>query len=411
MNLYTRGPRSTGSGHSKTPRVLAWLLPLFAAGLVLTLVSGAAAAPTAVPLATSGSFAVLAGSGITNTGPTTLNGDVGTFPTTSETGTGSMTVTGTNHAGDTTMQGAKNDLVTAYNTAAGEGPTSPIGPGSPIVDLGGQTLLPGVYNSASSIGLTGALTLNAQGDPDAVFVFQAGSTLTTASASQINLINGAQACNVFWQIGSSAGLGTGSTFRRLDSRPDRHHRHDRRDDQRARPRTKRCCHPRHGHDHSSVLHHTDNHRTTTTTDHDDHHNAAATATATTTAPTVKASNRQEGSDWDRRGTEATHPHELLGAHRSHRESGESQGRARQGRTRQGRDREARRPRRRRQSQSPCSQSGRSDIPGRATHSTDGGPQQALAATAAAAKATALTKAAARETAATKLARKRAIATT
>jgi len=124
------------------------------------------------------------------------------------TGTGSVTVTGTNHAGDAVTQGAKTDLVTAYNTAAGEGPTSPI-----AADLGGQTLTPGVYNSGSSIGLTGALTLNAGGDPNAVFVFQAGSTLTTASASQINLINGAQSCNIFWQIGSSATLGTGSTFR------------------------------------------------------------------------------------------------------------------------------------------------------------------------------------------------------
>ena len=115
-------------------------------------------------------------------------------------------------------QQAKTDLVTAYNTAAGEGPTNPI-----AADLGGQTLLPGVYNSASSIGLTGALTLNAQGDPNAVFVFQAGSTLTTASGSEVNLINGAQACNVFWQVGSSATLGTGSTLHRHDPRPDQHH--------------------------------------------------------------------------------------------------------------------------------------------------------------------------------------------
>jgi hypothetical protein len=98
--------------------------------------------------------------------------------------------------------------VTAYTTAAGEGPTTAI-----AADLAGQTLAPGVYNSASSIGLSGALTLNGGGNPNAIFVFQAVSTLTTGSASQINLINGAQSCNVFWQVGSSATLGTGSTFR------------------------------------------------------------------------------------------------------------------------------------------------------------------------------------------------------
>ncbi len=166
------------------------------------------AAPVAVGLGTATSFAVLAGSGITNTGPTTINGDLGTYPTTSITGAGSLTVTGTNHGGDAVTQGAKTDLVTAYNTAAGEGPTSPI-----VADLGGQTLTPGIYNSGSSIGLTGALTLNGGGDPNAVFVFQAGSTLTSASASHVNLTNGAQSCNVFWQVGSSATLGTASSFR------------------------------------------------------------------------------------------------------------------------------------------------------------------------------------------------------
>jgi type VI secretion system secreted protein VgrG len=172
------------------------------------LVGGAAAAATAVPLGTADSFGILAGSGITNTGPTTVNGDVGTYPTTSITGAASLTVTGTNHGGDAVTQGAKTDLVTAYNSAAGEGPASPI-----VADLGGQTLPAGVYNSASSIGLTGALTLDGGGNPNAVFVFQAGSTLITASASNVTLINGAQSCNVYWQVGSSATLGTGSTFR------------------------------------------------------------------------------------------------------------------------------------------------------------------------------------------------------
>jgi len=178
-------------------------------GVAVVAPSGVAdAAQAPVGLGTAGSFAVLAGAGVTNTGPTTINGDLGTFPTTSISGAASMTITGTNHGGDAVTQGAKTDLVTAYNTAAGEGPTTAV-----PADLGGQTLTPGIYNSASSLGLTGALTLNGGGNPNALFVFQAGSTLTTASASSVVLTNGAQACNVFWQVGSSATLGTGSSFR------------------------------------------------------------------------------------------------------------------------------------------------------------------------------------------------------
>ena len=207
MKLFRYGPRPTGSGSVGTPAVWSFSVALFLVGSLLTLVGGAAAAATPVPLGTTGSFVVLAGAGITNTGPTTLNGDIGTYPTTSETGVGSLTITGTDHNGDAVTQQAKSDLVTAYKTAAGEGPTSPIS-----ADLGGQTLTPGVYNSASSLGLTGDLTLNGGGDPNALFLFQAGSTLTTASASSITLENGAQACNVFWQVGSSATLGTGSSF-------------------------------------------------------------------------------------------------------------------------------------------------------------------------------------------------------
>ncbi len=183
------------------------LVAVVATAMLLTLVGGAAAAAQGVPLGTAKQFAVLAGAGITNTGPTTVTGDLGTYPTTTMTGTGSLTINGTNHAGDAVTQQAKTDLVTAYNTAAGEGPPSPI-----TADLGGQNLSPGVYNSASSIGLTGTLTLNAHGKSNATFVFQAGSTLTTASSSSVKLVNGAQACNVFWQVGSSATLGTGSTF-------------------------------------------------------------------------------------------------------------------------------------------------------------------------------------------------------
>ncbi|MEO6713350.1 MAG: ice-binding family protein [Mycobacteriales bacterium] len=177
-------------------------------GAVLFAFSAPALAATVVPLGTAESFAVLAGTGITNTGPTTINGDIGSFPTPTITGVASITLTGANHGGDAVTQGAQGDLVTAYNNAAGQGPSIAV-----AADLGGQTLVAGVYNSASSLGLTGDVILNAAGDPNAVFIFQAGSTLTTASSSRVVLSNGAQACNVFWQIGSSATLGTASTMR------------------------------------------------------------------------------------------------------------------------------------------------------------------------------------------------------
>ena len=190
-------------------RARSWSLPavvLGAAVAVLLLPSAASAAQAPVGLGTADAFAVLAGSGITNTGPTTVTGDVGTFPTPSETGFGSMTIIGTNHAGDAVTQQAKNDLLTAYTDAAGRNPAT-----STTVELGGLTLLPGVYTSPT-FGLTGTLTLDAQGDPAAQFIFQAGSTLVTASNSHVSLINGAQGCNVVWQLGSSATFGTGTQF-------------------------------------------------------------------------------------------------------------------------------------------------------------------------------------------------------
>jgi hypothetical protein len=150
----------------------------------------------------------VAGSGVTNTGPTVLTGDIGSFPTLAITGLSTLALSGINQAGGAVSQQAKNDLVTAYDNVAARPATQTI-----VADLGGRTLAPGVYRSPSSIGLTGTLTLDGQGDPGAVFVLQAGSTLTTASASQVQLVNGARSCNVFWQVGSSATLGTGSTFR------------------------------------------------------------------------------------------------------------------------------------------------------------------------------------------------------
>ena len=164
------------------------------------------AAVATIGLGTAASFAVLAGAGITNTGPSTVNGDIGTFPTPSETGFGTLTLNGTDHAADAVTQQAKNDLTTAYNQAAGSGPATAV-----ATELGGTTLTPGVYNSPT-LAITGTLTLDTLGDPSAVFVFQASSTLITATASSVIVLNGGTACNVFWQVGSSATLGTGSTL-------------------------------------------------------------------------------------------------------------------------------------------------------------------------------------------------------
>ena len=167
-----------------------------------TTVSGAAEAP--VGLGGASTFGVLGAAGITNTGATTIYGDVGTFPTPSETGFGTVTLHGANNAGNPVTQQAKNDLTTAYNTAAGATPFNSV-----ATELGGSTLDPGVYRSGT-LGITGTLTLDTHGNPAAVFIFQASSTLITASASNMVFLNGASSCNVYWQVGSSATLGSTS---------------------------------------------------------------------------------------------------------------------------------------------------------------------------------------------------------
>jgi hypothetical protein len=179
--------------------------------LVVLLVTGSGASTAqaqSVPLGTAASFAVLAGSTVTNTGPSVISGDLGVSPGSAVTGFPPGTVTeGTIHAADGVATQAQADLTTAYNNAAGRPSTATIS-----ADLAGSTLTPGVYTSATSLGLSGDLTLNAEGDPNAVFVFQAGSTLTVGSGSRVLLIGGAQACNVFWQVGSSATVGSASVF-------------------------------------------------------------------------------------------------------------------------------------------------------------------------------------------------------
>jgi hypothetical protein len=170
-----------------------------------------------VDLGTANNFTVLAGSAITSTGPSVINaGDVGLTPGSSITGfpPGTITPPFTMHVDDAVALQAQNDLTTAYKAAAGLARTATL----TGLDLGGMTLTPGIYFFASSAQLTGTLTLNNEGNPDAVFVFQIGSTLTTASGSKIVTINDGPipdltpGISVFWQIGSSATLGTGTDF-------------------------------------------------------------------------------------------------------------------------------------------------------------------------------------------------------
>ncbi len=184
----------------------------FRVGLILLgslstlLFASSALGATSVGLGKAASFSVLGGSTITNTGNTTMFGDLGLAPGSSV--TGGPVVLGEEHIDDAVANEAKSALTTAATTAANEASS-----GSAGEELAGQAFLPGVYTASASLLLSsGSVTLNAQGDPNAVFIFQIGSTLTTGSHTSVSLINGAQACNVFWQVGSSATLGTGTHF-------------------------------------------------------------------------------------------------------------------------------------------------------------------------------------------------------
>ena len=159
-------------------------------------------------LGSAGSFAVLGNTTVTSTGNTILNGNLGVSPGTAITGFPPGIVNGTTDTADLTAQQAQTDATTAYVTFSGETFTESL----TGQDLGGLTLYAGIYNFSSSAQLTGILTLDAQGDPNAMFVIQIGSTLTTASGATVELINDAQADDVYWEVGSSATLGTGTSL-------------------------------------------------------------------------------------------------------------------------------------------------------------------------------------------------------
>jgi len=184
-------------------RTTAWLFLSFSA-------LSAYAAAINVNLGTADAFAVLAGSTVTNTGPTVVFGNLGVSAGSAITGFPPGIINGAMHDNDAVAGLAQNDLTTAYNFAANETSTQDL----TGQDLGGLTLLPGVYTFSSMAQLTGTLTLNNLGNPNAVFVFQIGSTLTTASNSSVVFINsgGDAGDSVFWQVGSSAALGTTTSF-------------------------------------------------------------------------------------------------------------------------------------------------------------------------------------------------------
>lgn len=170
-----------------------------------------AAGPGSVDLRSAAGFAILAGAGVTNTGATIITGDMGTTPTGTVTGFPPGIINGTIHAADPIAAQAKLDLTTAYNDAQGRSLNAISLPG----DLGGLTLAPGLYVNSSSTGISGSghLTLDAQGNQNATWIFKMGSTLTTGTGSQIILAGGASAANIFWAVGSSATLGVTSTFK------------------------------------------------------------------------------------------------------------------------------------------------------------------------------------------------------
>jgi hypothetical protein len=198
--------REQSGSVNRTKSISAFLLG--AAVLCLTANLGAAEKP--VYLGSAATFAVLGASTVTSTGPSVINGNLGVWPGTAYVaGTPPAKVNGTIHTGDVVAHHAQASLAIAYKDAAGR-TTNPI---KVAGDLGGQTLAPGLYKSTSTLAITGDLALDARGNPNAVFIFQIKSGLTVATGGRVVLMGGAKASNVFWQVGSSATLGTGSAFK------------------------------------------------------------------------------------------------------------------------------------------------------------------------------------------------------
>lgn len=204
----------TSESGNQSKRVSAFLLGAafvlcFAAASPMTAQIAVADQPT-VFLGSAATFVVLGGETVTNTGPSVITGDLGVWPGTAYVpGTPPATVIGSIHAGDIVAQHAQASLTIAYNNAAGR----KLGVVGVAGDLGGRTLTPGLYKSTSTMAITGDLTLDATGHPNSIFIFQVASKLTVGTGSRVVLTGGAKASNVFWQVGSSATLGTFSAFK------------------------------------------------------------------------------------------------------------------------------------------------------------------------------------------------------
>lgn len=166
------------------------------------------AAVLPVGLGSAGSYVVLGGTGVTNAGATVLSGDLGVSPGTAIVGFPPGIAAGATHAGDLQAAQAQTDLLSAYNNATLRIPTALDFAG----DQNGKTFTPGVYHTVAAFTLTGTMTLDGRGDPNAVFIFQVGAALNTAAGSTVSLVNGAQASNVFWQVLGAAGTGASSSF-------------------------------------------------------------------------------------------------------------------------------------------------------------------------------------------------------
>jgi hypothetical protein len=191
-------------------------------GTNVVLISGglglpcSSSAQAGLNLGTAANFVVLAGAAVTSTGNTEVTGDLGVWAGSAVTGFAGIVpggpgiVHGTIHAGDATAQTAQGDLTTAFNDAAGR-TLAPVDVAN--ADLGGRTLAPGLYKSTGTLALTGAVVLDAQGDVNAVWIFQIASSLDTATGSSVVLAGGAKASNVFWQVGTSATLATTTAFK------------------------------------------------------------------------------------------------------------------------------------------------------------------------------------------------------
>ena len=212
-NLAHFYPQQNRNGMKKSNKVKIFtavaLLPLLA--IFVNPASSIAAGPVITP-GTTTTYGVLASTTITNTGPTVINGtaggDIGLAPGSSFTGNTTVTASGVQHIADTAATTAQTDLVTAFNSISAPTPTVLASD-----ELASHVITPGTYSTGSgAFANSGALTLDAQGDANAIFIFQAASTLITSAGSTMTLANGAQACHVYWKVGSSATLGANSTF-------------------------------------------------------------------------------------------------------------------------------------------------------------------------------------------------------